>query len=375
MGKSNNPSVTKKSIVPFSNKIPYMSELHKYYESDSTIFLLIEYYELGLLYNHLGFFYQNPQTFFKNLKDNKILSRQESNETIRENSFYRHNSLSNIHINYFSNKINKPKRRTQSEVHERKTVYRLDSFNQNKLIEVNLPDFKINEIASSASISSSSLSDTEAKTDMDNVNVKISIKNENKKLDKIKEFLKFNSNSKRSVIFFKNISSEKNNENQLFKSDSQSSHDEKGNTVAGFYNKQIKIWLAQLIIAVKNLHQMGLVLKDLNWRNLLLDKNGNLLLTYFSSWNLVERKLNKNAIDEMYVAPELNGLVNYETSEVSDWWSVGVIAYEMFTLRKFTEIHSLSQIYVENILFSDNFKNKKAQFFIKQVSLKRKKLN
>lgn len=347
-----------------------MCELHKYYESDTTIFLLIEYYELGLLYNHLSFFYQNPETFFKNLKNSKKLSRQESNDTIRKNSLHRRNSLSNIHINYFSNQIKKPKRRTQSEVHERNTIYRLDSLNQNKLAEVNLPEFKINEITSSASISSSSLSDTETKTDIDNV--VITIKNENKKLDKIKDFLKFNSKIKRSVIFFKNSTAGQNNQNQLFKSDSQSSHDEKGNSASGFCVKQIKIWLAQLIIAVKSLHKIGLLLKDLNWRNLLLDKNGNLLLTYFSSWNLVERKLNENAKDEMYVAPELNGLVNFEASEASDWWSVGIIAYEMFTLKKFSDNHSLSQIYVEKIIFSDNFKNKKAQFFIKQVGFKKK---
>jgi serine/threonine kinase 32 len=88
-----------------------------------------------------------------------------------------------------------------------------------------------------------------------------------------------------------------------------------------------------LFTALKNLHEMNIICKDIRAENLLLTDGGDLSVTYFSRWNLVDEKLSKEAVACSYVAPELCGLVNYPVSEACDWWSFGVIAYEMLTMN------------------------------------------
>lgn len=69
------------------------------------------------------------------------------------------------------------------------------------------------------------------------------------------------------------------------------------------YQKQVKVWLAQLLCALRNLHEMGIIRKDLMVDDLLLAKNGNLVLTYVSKWNLVDERVKKQSIKEFYAAP------------------------------------------------------------------------
>lgn len=64
--------------------------------------------------------------------------------------------------------------------------------------------------------------------------------------------------------------------------------------------------------------------------NLLLNENCQLLLTYFyqnegvSSDSCIHKALNPKALDEHFVAPERPLTLR------SDWWSYGVILYELF---------------------------------------------
>lgn len=65
--KSFNPTLTTKSLVPFKNRIPFMCQLFKYYESESTIFLLIDYYQYGPLYPYLRLIRDSIDTYPNNL--------------------------------------------------------------------------------------------------------------------------------------------------------------------------------------------------------------------------------------------------------------------------------------------------------------------
>ncbi|XP_055678423.1 ribosomal protein S6 kinase delta-1 [Lutzomyia longipalpis] len=96
----------------------------------------------------------------------------------------------------------------------------------------------------------------------------------------------------------------------------------------------VRQWARELVIAVDALHRHNVICCDLHPDNLLLGSGGQLLLTYFYCRpNATERFLRQDAMDGGYVAPER------PLTEVSDWWTVGVILYEILTQTTFTVLH------------------------------------
>ncbi|NXP44814.1 RPKL1 protein, partial [Heliornis fulica] len=93
--------------------------------------------------------------------------------------------------------------------------------------------------------------------------------------------------------------------------------------------EQVQLWAAEILLALEGLHQQGLLCRDLNPRNLLLDAAGHVRLTFFSQWTEVEPQCCSQAQEELYSAPEVGGIT--EPTEAADCWSFGSLLYELLT--------------------------------------------
>lgn len=120
----------------------------------------------------------------------------------------------------------------------------------------------------------------------------------------------------------------------------------------------IKQWAAELIVAVNSLHNSGIILGDLNLNNILLGKNGHIALTFFHRFerNAFQQLcfLNSEAIKNFYVA------FDFPLTKSSDYYSVGIIIYEMITRSRFYLNHpggisKYNEIqYPDQVFVSDN---------------------
>ncbi|NXA98524.1 RPKL1 protein, partial [Melanocharis versteri] len=93
--------------------------------------------------------------------------------------------------------------------------------------------------------------------------------------------------------------------------------------------EQVQLWAAEILLALEGLHQQGVLCRDLNPRNLLLDTTGHVRLTFFGQWTEVEPQYCSQAREELYSAPEIGGIM--EPTEAADCWSFGSLLYELLT--------------------------------------------
>uniref|UniRef100_A0AC34FRU1 Protein kinase domain-containing protein n=1 Tax=Panagrolaimus sp. ES5 TaxID=591445 RepID=A0AC34FRU1_9BILA len=99
-----------------------------------------------------------------------------------------------------------------------------------------------------------------------------------------------------------------------------------------FAEEDVKFYLAELTLALEHLHNLGIVYRDLKPENILLDSVGHI--------NIVDFGLSKESVDGFEKTYSFCGTVEYMAPEVvnrrghataADWWSVGVLMYEMST--------------------------------------------
>ncbi|XP_018571018.1 ribosomal protein S6 kinase delta-1 isoform X2 [Anoplophora glabripennis] len=94
-------------------------------------------------------------------------------------------------------------------------------------------------------------------------------------------------------------------------------------------------WAAQLLLALEKLHVLGVICRDLEIKNLLLDENNNLVLTYMCNvkdlCDLFSNGINHNLAPEVYSHHEITAAV--------DWWSYGAILYELLVGMPLSEVH------------------------------------
>ncbi|XP_033999883.1 ribosomal protein S6 kinase delta-1 isoform X1 [Trematomus bernacchii] len=99
----------------------------------------------------------------------------------------------------------------------------------------------------------------------------------------------------------------------------------------------VRCWAVEMVTALASLHREGIICRDLNPKNILLDHQGHIQLTYFCSWNDVEESCDKEAVADMYCAPEVGG-ISEETASC-DWWSLGAVLFELLTGMSLLRCH------------------------------------
>ncbi|XP_056337502.1 ribosomal protein S6 kinase delta-1 [Danio aesculapii] len=99
----------------------------------------------------------------------------------------------------------------------------------------------------------------------------------------------------------------------------------------------VRSWAADIVVALDALHQEGIICRDLNPSNILLNHTGRVQLTYFCSWSDVEESCDPNAISKMYCAPEVGGIC--EETVASDWWSLGALLFELIVGKSLYQCH------------------------------------
>jgi len=94
-----------------------------------------------------------------------------------------------------------------------------------------------------------------------------------------------------------------------------------------FNNSMANFYTSEIICALEYLHSRSIVYRDLKPENLLLDRDGHLKITDFGfAKKLLDRTWTLCGTPE-YLAPEI--IQSKGHSKAVDWWSLGILVYEM----------------------------------------------
>ncbi|EGR33665.1 protein kinase domain protein [Ichthyophthirius multifiliis] len=91
---------------------------------------------------------------------------------------------------------------------------------------------------------------------------------------------------------------------------------------------EVRFYAAEIVLAIESVHKMNYIHRDIKPDNILLTKNGHIKLSDFGLCKQTNRKRLFSTVGTPdYIAPEVFGQEGY--TESVDWWSVGIIIYEM----------------------------------------------
>ncbi|XP_043588614.1 ribosomal protein S6 kinase alpha-5-like isoform X2 [Bombus pyrosoma] len=105
-----------------------------------------------------------------------------------------------------------------------------------------------------------------------------------------------------------------------------------------FTEDEVRIYIGEVILALEHLHKLGIIYRDIKLENILLDREGHIVLTDFGlSKEFLPHERDNNARAYSfcgtieYMAPEVvrGGSAGHDIAV--DWWSVGVLTYELLT--------------------------------------------
>jgi serine/threonine protein kinase len=113
-------------------------------------------------------------------------------------------------------------------------------------------------------------------------------------------------------------------------------HVQRARRTGGFEEIRARFYSAELCLALDFLHQNGIVYRDLKLENILMDMKGHIVLTDFglskdNVADVTEATLQTFCGTVEYMAPEL--VKGQKYSVAVDWWSFGILVYEMMCTR------------------------------------------
>ncbi|XP_018590797.1 ribosomal protein S6 kinase alpha-5-like [Scleropages formosus] len=100
-----------------------------------------------------------------------------------------------------------------------------------------------------------------------------------------------------------------------------------------FKEQEVVLYSGEITLALEHLHKLGIVYRDLKLENILLDCEGHIVLTDFGlskEFDEGERAYSVCGTIE-YMAPEIVAGDNAGHDKAVDWWSLGVLMYELLT--------------------------------------------
>jgi serum/glucocorticoid-regulated kinase 2 len=96
-----------------------------------------------------------------------------------------------------------------------------------------------------------------------------------------------------------------------------------------FEEERAKFYVAEILLALEYLHNLGVIYRDLKPENVLIDDDGHICLTDFG----MAKQLRKGELTYSfvgtpeYLAPEI--VRGEGHGQPADWWALGILAYEM----------------------------------------------
>ncbi|KAM3578909.1 hypothetical protein VKS41_008702 [Umbelopsis sp. WA50703] len=134
-----------------------------------------------------------------------------------------------------------------------------------------------------------------------------------------------------------------------------------------FNEDEARFYIAEMILAIESLHKLGYVHRDVKPQNILIDAQGHVKLADFGSCINLDQHGKVTSTTPVgtcdYISPEVlqahEGNVKYGT-EV-DWWSVGIVLYEMlqelppFYSESVNETYRKIIFHEECLEFSDEY--------------------
>ncbi|XVE90950.1 hypothetical protein DITRI_Ditri20bG0116800 [Diplodiscus trichospermus] len=92
-----------------------------------------------------------------------------------------------------------------------------------------------------------------------------------------------------------------------------------------------RVYTAEIVSAVSHLHANGIMHRDLKPENILLDVDGHVMLTDFGLAKEFDENTRSNSMCGTleYMSPEI--ILGKGHDKAADWWSVGILLYEMLT--------------------------------------------